>query len=170
MIRIFRKNCHPCIQVRVFARQVELALKYNMSLVLHVRDADAEALAILKHLGVPEDHPLHRHCFSGCLSDANTWISTYSECKLGFTGLVTYSNARHVQNVVKSIPLDKILLETDAPYMIPVGAKKNLKNCSFPGHIVRVANKVGELRGVRTHSILLANLENSRKIYRKYFI
>ena len=164
------KNSVPrVIQVKVFVRQVKLALKYNMSIVLHVREAEQEALSILQHIGVPEDFPIHRHCYSGDLNNARSWLSNYSECKLGFTGLITYSHSTQVQRVVKWVPEDKFLLETDSPYMIPVGATRNRMNCSFPGHVVHVAAKIGELKGLSTDTILIKNNENSKKIYNKFF-
>ena len=82
---------------------------------------------------------MHRHSFTGDWETAGVWLSRYSQCKLGFTGLVTYSCSTELHKVVKHIPMDRFLLETDAPYFIPQGALKNSMNYSFPGHVIYTA-------------------------------
>ena len=77
---------------------------------------------------------MHRHSFTGDWETARVWLSRYSQCKLGFTGLVTYSCSTELHKVMKHIPMDRFLLETDAPYFM-----KNSMNCSFPGHVIYTA-------------------------------
>ena len=82
---------------------------------------------------------------------------------------MTYSHASHVHNVVEHVDIDRILLETDAPYFLPSGARKNSMNCSFPGHVIYVAAKIAELKKVTLSEILRKNLTNSQKIYKRFF-
>ena len=101
--------------------------------------------------------------------DAKTWLSNYSECKLGFTGLVTYSHASQVHKVVEHVDIDRILLETDAPYFLPSGARKNSMNCSFPGHVIYVAAKIAKLKKMTLEQVLIKNILNSKLIYKRFF-
>ena len=63
-----------------------LALKYNLPRVLHIRDAMQDGLEVLESVGVPQDYPIHLHCFTSSLEVAHKWLNKYSECKIGFTG------------------------------------------------------------------------------------
>ena len=164
------KNSIPkATQIKVFTKQLEIAMKYKIPLVIHIRDAEKDGLKVLKDAGVPEDFPIHRHCFGGNLEDAKTWLSNYSECKLGFTGLVTYSHASQVHKVVEHVDIDRILLETDAPYFLPSGARKNSMNCSFPGHVIYVAAKIAKLKKMTLEQVLIKNILNSKLIYKRFF-
>ena len=164
------KNSVPkATQIHMFTKQLQIAMKYKIPVVIHIRDAEKDGLRVMEDVGVPEDYPIHRHCFGGDLSDAKAWLSKYSECKLGFTGLVTYGHATNVHKVVENVEMDKILLETDAPYFVPERATKNLMNCSFPGQVVHVAAKIAELKKVTLPEILQINLTNSQKIYKRFF-
>ena len=164
------KNSVPKrIQVEVFKKQIKMAIKHKLPLVLHLHDSEHDGLNILGSVGIPEDFPMHRHSFTGDWETARVWLSRYSQCKLGFTGLVTYSCSTELHKVVKHIPMDRFLLETDAPYFIPHGALKNSMNCSFPRHVIYTARKIAELKKMKTDDILKANNENSRKIYFRYF-
>ena len=164
------KNSIPkATQIKVFTKQLEIAMKYKIPVVIHIRDAEKDRLKVLKDAGVPEDFPIHRHCFGGNLEDAKTWLSNYSECKLGFTGLVTYSHASQVHKVVEHVDIDRILLETDAPYFLPSGARKNSMNCSFPGHVIYVAAKIAKLKKMTLEQVLIKNILNSKLIYKRFF-
>ena len=103
------------------------------------------------------------------LNDAKAWLSKYSNCYFGFTGLVTYQNAHHVQDVVKNVDITKIVIETDAPYFIPRNATRTVKNCSFPRQVVHVAAKVGQLKNLSTSEVLFHYIENSKCIYKRFF-
>ena len=114
------KNSVPkATQISVFSSQLKLAMKYRLPLVIHIRNAELDGLKVLGDVGVPEDYPIHRHCFTGTIEEAKVWTSRYSKCKLGFTGLVTYSHATQIHKVVKFLNMDRILCETDAPYFVP---------------------------------------------------
>ena len=109
-----RKNgVHIEKQKKVFIAQVKLALKLNLPLVLHIREAEEEGRDVLKELEVPRDFPIHKHCFNGSLEEANSWIELYPRSKLGLTGLVTFHIANETHEIARSIPLTYILLETD---------------------------------------------------------
>ena len=155
-------------QIKVFTRQLQIAMKYRIPVVIHIRDAEKDGLKVLEDVGVPDDFPIHRHCFSGDLKDAEAWLSKYSECKLGFTGLVTYSSATKVREVVENVEADKILLETDAPYFVPDVLKKKFK-FSLPRHVVYVAEEISKIKKISLQEVLFNNFNNSQIIYKRFF-
>merc|ERR1712034_86981 len=79
---------------------------------------------MLEHAGVPADWSIHRHCFTGDWATASTWLDRFTASKIGITGCVTFSSATQVHDTVRKMPLDRLLLETDAPYFLPVGVDK----------------------------------------------
>ena len=165
-----RKNSVPSIiQFEVFKRQLMLALKHNLPLVLHIRDAMQDGLEILESVGVPKDYPIHLHCFTSSLEVANLWLTKYSECKIGFTGLITFPQSWQLREVVREISLEKLLVETDAPYFLPHGASSRVHNCAFPGHVIHVAAKIAEIKGISLHKVLKQNIANSQNIYQQFF-
>ena len=72
--------------------------------------------------------------------------------------------------MVKEIPLDKLLLETDAPYFLPHNATTRVHNCAFPGHVIHVAAKVAEIKEISLEKVLEQNLRNSYLIYKQFFL
>ena len=163
-----RKNgIHIEKQKKVFIAQVKLALKLNLPLVLHIREAEEEGRDVLKELEVPRDFPIHRHCFTGSLEEANSWMKLYPRSKLGLTGLVLFHKATEVHEVARSIPLQNLLLETDAPYFLPPDLSKDdyRYNFSNPGHVVHVAAKIASLRNIPIEEVLSANRKNIKDIY-----
>ena len=142
---ISHKNEVPLdVQKRVFGAQVQLALDLNMPLVLHIRGAEEEAFEVLRKKRVPSDWPMHYHCFKGNVEQAEQWFNDYPASKIGLTGLVTFPHARQVHEVARQVPLEKILLETDAPYFLPasLGGTSYQYNFSQPGHVVHAAAQV----------------------------
>ena len=146
-----RKNhCDRDLQQEVFQRQLRLALEIELPLVLHIRAAEQDGLAVLEQAGVPPAYPLHRHCFGSDVSAAATWLEMFPGSMLGVTGMITKHNTTGVGacRVVANTRLDRLLLETDAPYFLPSTAALNPWNCSFPGHVIHVAARVAEIKKV----------------------
>ena len=125
-------------QKKVFTDQLKIAMKYKLPLVLHIRDAEADGYDVLAAAGVPSDWPIHRHCFTGGWDEASLWLERYPTSKIGITGIVTNERVATVREVVRKTPLDRILLETDAPYFLParLDRKKLPGGCSLPGHVI----------------------------------
>ena len=149
----------------MFTRQLNLAMKFNLPLVLHIRDAEADGLKVLSAVGVPSNYPIHRHCFGGDVKAARAWLGKYPCSKIGVTGLVTHQDAKDVRRVIKDVCLNKILLETDAPYHLPEGASSKFK-CSFPGHVIHVAREVAKIKNIPVNTVLSQNQLNSLEIYK----
>ena len=95
----------------MFAGQLKIALKFKLPMVLHIRDAEADGYSVMQFAGVPPSWPIHRHCFTGNWSTAATWLDHYPGSKIGVTDLVTYKEAAKVHQVVRTIPLNRLLFK-----------------------------------------------------------
>ncbi|XP_051838102.1 putative deoxyribonuclease TATDN2 isoform X2 [Antechinus flavipes] len=105
-------------QRKVFERQLQLAVALKKPLVIHCREADEDLLSIMKKF-VPVDYKIHRHCFTGSYSVIEPLLKHFPNLSVGFTALVTYSSAWEVRETLKQIPLERVIVETDAPYFLP---------------------------------------------------
>ncbi len=99
-----------------FAAQAELALKLNLPLVIHTRDAATDTIALIKEHGVKR---AVIHCFSENLAFAQELMAWSEEIYFSFSGILTYKRSTAVQEAARILPLDRILVETDAPYLVP---------------------------------------------------
>lgn len=149
-------ECPKNRQLEVFERQLALAKELDMPVSVHDREAHGDTLALLKKYrprGVV-------HCFSGSVEMAQELLKL--GMYLGFGGVVTFKNAKHPVEVAKSIPLERLLLETDAPYMAPVPCRGKRNDSSLIPH---VANRIAELRGEKPETILNAGVENAHRLF-----
>lgn len=145
------------LQQEVFRAQLALAQELNLPVIVHDRDAHADCLAIVK------EFPALRgvfHCYSGSVEMARElWkLGWYT----GFDGPVTYKNARKTVEVAAEAPLDKLLLETDSPYMTPV-PKRGERNDSR--NIAHIAQKIAELRGMTADEVIRIAADNGRRLF-----
>ena len=101
------------------------------------------------------------HCYSGSLEDAKTLVKL--GWMLSFTGVVTYKNARRSLEVIDWLPMDRIMIETDAPYMAPEPHRGKRNDSSLIPH---AAAKIAQLRGVTTREVLKASNQNIRRLFR----
>ncbi|KAK4291386.1 hypothetical protein Pmani_035788 [Petrolisthes manimaculis] len=162
----YSDNKDPNTQQRVFRRQLNIALETKKPLVIHCRDAHHDCITILKEL-VPRDYLIHRHCFTEGWEEAKEWLGEFKNLYLGFTNLVSHTSnfrSHNLRKVLLKIPLDRILLETDAPYFrpqcLPVGGQY-----SHPGMAIHVAAHIAQLRNLDLQSILTQIRDNSRNVY-----
>jgi len=147
------------VQLVHYARQVKLAKKTGLPLVIHDREAHAEILDILK-----KEAPFPRagimHCFSG------DWHLATQVLDLGFLisipGVVTFKKAEALQEVVRKAPLDRLVLETDAPFLAPEPYRGRT---NIPEYILFSAQKVAALRGMTIEALARATTENARNIF-----
>lgn len=156
------------VQQRVFRRQLRLARELGKPVIIHNREAHADTLAILKEeFGQEGDEEGGKalrgvmHCFSGSLETAG-------ECMrmgfyVSFGGPVTFDNARKLQELVKHIPLDRLLIETDCPYLTP---EPHRGKRNEPAYVRYVAERVGELKGIAFEEIAQATTRNVGDLFR----
>jgi len=151
------------VQKEVFLKHIELAREFQKPLVIHSREAEDDLYEILVEKEMQE-WPIHVHCFTGSHSQLHRFVNEFPNMFFGFTNLITYPSATATHEVVKSIPLDRVLLETDAPYFVPESLRKS-ERFSHPGNVIFVAEEIARLKGKDTDVIL----DNCRKNVRKLF-
>ena len=146
------------VQKRAFRMQLALAQELSMPVVIHEREAHEDGLRIL------EEFPTIRgvfHCFSGSYEMAKELIKR--GWYIGFTGVVTFKNARKAVETAANIPLDRILIETDCPYMAPEPFRG--RRCD-PSLVPYVAKKIADLRGLSPEAVAAATAENAKRCFR----
>ncbi len=144
------------LQKEVFKGQIELADKLCLPVIIHDRDAHADTLEILK-----EKKPKGVvHCFSGSSEMAEEIINL--GLYIGIGGVLTFKNAKKLLEVASLIPLDRILLETDAPYMAPEPYRGKTNNSAL---ILYVAEKLAEIKDVSTEEILKITTKNAKTLF-----
>jgi TatD DNase family protein len=118
-----------------FAAQAELAVRLELPLVIHTRDAGADTIALLKQHGVRR---AVIHCFSENLSFARELLDWSEGIYFSFSGILTYSRSAAVQETVRILPLDRILVETDAPYLVPQAVRDqcSVNEPAFTRHVM----------------------------------
>ena len=145
-------------QIEVFRRQLAMALELDLPVIVHDRDAHGDCLAAVS------DFPGLRgvfHCYSGSPETAAELLRR--GWYLGFDGPVTYKNAKKSPEVIALCPMDRILLETDSPYLSPVphrGKRNDSRNLPW------IAAKIAEIKGADTETVTRAAAENGRALFR----
>lgn len=146
------------VQKRVLRSQMSLAEELDMPVIIHDREAHGDCMEIIR------EHPAVRgvfHCFSGSAEMASELLRL--GWYLGFTGAVTFKNARKAVEVLELAPMDRILIETDCPYLAPVpnrGKRNDSRN------LVYIAERIGEIKGVSADTVAAASMGNAKKLYR----
>ena len=146
------------IQQRAFRAQMTLAREENLPVIVHEREAHEDGMNIVAEF--PEVTGVF-HCYSGSLEMAK-WLIDRG-WYIGFGGVLTFKNARKALEVAANIPLERIVLETDCPYMAPEPFRGKRND---PGKLYRVAEKLAQLRGLTAEEVQAVTLENGKKLYR----
>ena len=144
-----------------FIEQIHLARELGLPLVVHIRDAYDAALTILERETYGEARGVV-HCWSSGLEDARRVLDL--GLHIGFTGTVTYPNASNLREVAVTIPLDRILIETDCPYLVPHPHRKKVKT-NEPAYVKYVAEQIAEARGVGFDEVARATTANAQELF-----
>ncbi|KAM3621434.1 uncharacterized protein V6R79_011087 [Siganus canaliculatus] len=151
-------------QKEVFERQLRLAVAMQKPLVIHCRDADDDLLKIMKKC-VPRDYKIHRHCFTNTYSVIEPFLTEFPNLYVGFTALITYSRANDVRDAVRQIPLNRIVLETDAPYFLPRQVNKSICPFSHPGMGLHTLQELSLLQDKDIRTVLTTVRNNTTQLY-----
>ena len=146
------------IQLKAFRMQMELAKELNLPAIVHERDAHEDGMKVVDEF--PEVTGVF-HCYSGSAEMAKELVKR--GWYIGFTGVLTFKNARKAVEVAKAIPIDRIVLETDCPYMSPEPFRGKRND---PGKLYRMAEKLAEIRGLSLEEIHTITVENGKRLYR----
>ncbi|NDK08316.1 YchF/TatD family DNA exonuclease [Candidatus Gracilibacteria bacterium] len=147
------------IQKKWFIAQIELARKLNLPVIVHNREAGNDIIDILKEVNYTN---FILHCYSENLEYANNLLSFAPNCKISFSGILTFNSAKSIQEAAKNIPLKNILIETDAPYLTPTPFRGQE---NYPYYVENVFNKLCDLRNESFDEIEKVVWENSLSIY-----
>ena len=146
------------LQQSAYRRSIALARDAGLPIVSHVRDAHADAATILGQDGAGMGGVIH--CFTGGVAEARVYLDLGQH--LSFSGIVTFKNAANIREAAAFAPLDRILIETDAPYLAPIphrGARNE------PAYIVETLKVVAGLRGLPPDELDAATSENTRRLF-----
>ena len=146
------------VQKRAFRMQMELARELDLPVIVHERDAHQDGMAIVDEF--PQVKGVF-HCYSGSLEMAKELIKR--GWYIGFTGVLTFKNARKAVEVAGEIPLDRLVLETDCPYMAPTPFRGKRND---PGKLYRMAERLAELRDLPVEEVRRITTENGKRLYR----
>lgn len=145
-------------QQDVFRRQMELARSLSLPVIIHDREAHRDCLDIVR--SYPDVTGVY-HCYSGSLEDAKVLVKL--GWMLSFTGVVTYKNARRALEVIDWLPMDRIMIETDSPYLTPVPFRGK-RNDS--GYVHLVAETIARVKGMDADEVARIALENGKRFFR----
>ena len=148
------------VQKTVFKRQIQLSKDLNLPFVVHTRDALEDTYTIIKEEGIGEAGGI-MHSYSGSWEMAEQFIDL--GMMISLSGVVTFKKATDLHEVARRIPLDKLLVETDAPYLAPV-PKRGREN--KPAYTRYVVEKIAELRGVSVEEVASATYANAKRIFK----
>lgn len=144
------------LQKEKFAEQLDIASELRLPAIVHDRDAHKDTLDIISSHnsgGVV-------HCFSGSAETAKILLDM--GWYLSFNGVITFKNARKALDVVKYVPLERILIETDSPYLTPEPFRGTRNNSSY---VYLVAQKIAEVKGISADEVAAATLNNGKKLF-----
>ena len=145
-------------QKQIFVDQINLANKLNLPIVVHSREAMGDTIEILKNNRPNKESLLH--CYSGSVESAKILMDL--GFSFSFGGVVTFSNAKTAVEVVKSLPIEKILLETDCPYLTPVPFRGKRNE---PKNVVYVADMIARIKNITIEEVAEKTTENAKRLF-----
>lgn len=154
------KEPDPEIQKHWFVRQLQLAREVKLPVIIHSRDAAQDTLDIMKAEKAGEIGGVI-HCFSYGIEMAREYLNM--GFYLGIGGVVTFNNGRKLKEVVDYMPLDRIVLETDCPYLSPV-PNRGKRNSSL--NLLYVAEAISQIKGISPEEVIAITNQNARNLYR----
>ena len=145
------------VQLPAFRAQLALARELDMPVVVHEREAHADAMELVREFS--DVHGVF-HCYSGSLEQAKELVRR--GWYIGFTGVITFKNARKAVEVAQWMPLDRILIETDCPYMAPEPWRGRRNDSRY---VPLMAKKIAEIKGLALEEVEAATTENAKRLF-----
>ena len=144
-----------------FRTHIKAAIRSNLPLIIHTRNAAEDTLKIMREEGADKVGGV-MHCFTESLDVALEAIKL--NFYISFSGIVTFKNAIEIKEVAKSIPLDRILIETDSPYLAPVPFRGKIND---PSNVIHVAEEIAKLKNISVEEVGSATTHNFFKLFSK---
>ena len=155
----FYNNSEREKQINSFKQHIEASIKSNVPIIIHSRDAEHETFEILNEYK-NKNLKILMHCFTGSLEFAIKLQSL--NAFFSASGIITFKNALELQNTFKSLPLDKILIETDSPYLAPVPNRGKKNEPSFIDH---TAKKLADIKEISKEELIKITTNNFNKLF-----
>jgi len=149
----------PDVQRETLAAQVALAAERNLPVVIHARQAEADVVDVIREAGRGGVRGVF-HCYTGDVAtvgrvlDLGFWV--------GFGGILTFPGGQNVRDLLEYVPVDRVLIETDSPYLAPVPYRGQRNE---PAWVVRVAERIGQVRGVGTEHVAAGTTRNFEDLF-----
>lgn len=147
------------VQRKWFVRQLELAKELNLPVVIHSRDAAADTMYVMENYAKDLEGVIHCYSYSKEMAEEYVRMGFY----IGIGGVVTFKNSKKMKEVVGVVPLERILLETDCPYLAPEPFRGKRNQSSY---LLYVAEQIAELKGISAEEVIATTEENARRMYR----
>lgn len=147
------------VQREWFVRQLELAKELDLPVLIHSREAAADTMYVMKNYAKGLGGVIHCYSYSKEMAEEYVKMGFY----IGIGGVVTFKNAKKMKEVVEAIPMDRILLETDCPYLAPEPFRGRRNQSSY---LQYVAEKIAELKGLSVEEVIAQTEANARRMYR----
>jgi len=156
----YYNNSDKKAQIESFSNHIESAIKLKVPLIVHSRNAELETFEILKKYS-SKNLKILMHCFTGSLNFAHKMLDL--NAYFSASGIITFKNSTELQNTFKSIPLDKLLVETDSPFLapVPMRGKKN-----EPSFIKYTLNKLSEIKGITNNELDTITTSNFNYLFK----
>jgi TatD DNase family protein len=148
------------VQRRVFAQFIHMARETELPIVVHERDAASDGAELLRSEGAGKLRGVI-HCFTGNYEAARAYLDL--GFYISFTGIITFKNAEALRDVVRQVPLERILVETDSPYLTPVPHRGKRNE---PAYVRLVAATVANVKGVTLEEVARVTTDNARRLFR----
>lgn len=154
-------NSPRAVQMQVFRRQLQLAREARLPVIIHTREAEVETIDLLGSEWTGANLPGIMHCFSGSLSLAQQAIAL--GFSISFSGIISFKKAEDLRAIARQVPLDRLLIETDCPFLAPAPFRGKRNE---PAYVVEVARCLADIHGLEVEEIGRLTSENFEKLFR----
>jgi TatD DNase family protein len=151
----------PELQKSVFISQMKNAINLKKPIIIHTREAEEETFNLMKEY-IPNDWKIDVHCYTDSLDFALKLLKEWENLYLGFSGVITFKSAHQLRQVVQSVPLEKLLIETDGPFLAPEPFRGKT---GHPGYIPLIVSKIAEIKSLPPSTIYETTRINTRSIF-----
>jgi TatD DNase family protein len=156
---LYRSKDNLNQQIECFEKQIQFSLDNKLPFIIHTRDSDKEIISVLNNFKNKKMNFI-LHCFSGNLNFAREYIDLGGY--ISFSGILTFKNSKELQQTCKDLPLDKILIETDSPYLSPhpIRGKPN-----HPKNVNLIAQKISDIKNIEFNKVAHVTSNNFKKLF-----
>ena len=149
------------IQKESFAQHIHAAMKLNIPIIVHSRNAELETLDVLKSERKNSNLKVLLHCFTGSIDFAKKLLDL--NCYISVSGIITFGKSKELEDAISSVPIENLLVETDAPYLAPVPCRGKTNE---PSYIIHTINKLSEIKKISKESIIINTAKNFNTLFK----